>query len=186
MNGGIEVGANLFNVASVLLAGRNNVHTWWTGIIGCFLFGWVFFLVRLYADVTLQLFFIVTSLVGWWQWRTGRPGGELPVSRIRWPLLLGWGMTGLLTTAGYGWLLHHFTDAYAPFVDSAILAFSIVGQLLLMQRRYESWWCWLLVNSLSVPLYLARGLLLTALLYALFWANAAWALVSWRRLLPGR
>jgi len=42
------------------------VHTWWSGIIGCALFAWVFYEARLYADVTLQGFFILTSIYGWW------------------------------------------------------------------------------------------------------------------------
>ena len=44
------------------------VHTWWSGIIGCALFAWVFYEARLYADVTLQGFFILTSIYGWWKW----------------------------------------------------------------------------------------------------------------------
>ena len=57
-----------------------------------------------------------------------------------------------------------------------LTVFSIVAQLLLMGRRIESWPFWLLVNSISVPLYLSRGLQLTALLYAAYWFNA---LASW-------
>jgi len=90
---------------------------------------------------------------------------------------------GALVAAGYGWLLHRFTDAYAPFLDSVVLAFSVLGQFLLMGRRYESWWCWLLVNTIAVPLYLSRGLQVTAVLYAAFWINAVVALVRWRRFL---
>ena len=82
---------------------------------------------------------------------------------------------------GYGSLLHRFTDAYAPFLDSLVLAFSVLGQFLLMGRRYESWWCWLLVNTIAVPLYLSRGLHVTAVLYAAFWVNAVVALARWRR-----
>ena len=42
--------------AAIFLAGRNNIHTWWLGIVGCALFAWVFYEARLYADVTLQGF----------------------------------------------------------------------------------------------------------------------------------
>jgi nicotinamide mononucleotide transporter len=48
MTGGLEVSANAVNALSILLAARNSVHTWWTGILGCALFGAVFFLSRLY------------------------------------------------------------------------------------------------------------------------------------------
>jgi nicotinamide mononucleotide transporter len=67
-------------------------------------------------------------------------------------------------------------------VDSTVLAFSVLAQLLLMRRKYETWWFWLLVNTISIPLYVSRGLVLTAVLFAAFWVNAAVAMVRWRRL----
>jgi nicotinamide mononucleotide transporter len=183
MNNGWEIAANVFNALSILLAARNNVQTWWTGIIGCLLFDLVFFTAKLYADVTLQIFFIVTSIIGWWNWQRGNHGKVLPVRHVR-PLSFVWMLAaGVLVTTIYGWLLHRFTDAYAPFLDSVILAFSVLGQLLLLWRRYESWWCWLLVNTIAVPLYIHRGLTITAILYAAFWINAVVALVRWRKLI---
>jgi len=179
----VEIAANVFSAASVLLAGLNRIHNWWLGIVACVLFGWVFFQARLYADVTLQLFFIATNLVGWWSWaRGGSQAAELPVRRTPAASLVAMLAAGAAVTAGYGWLLHRFTNAYAPFVDSTVLAFSILAQLLLMRRKLETWWFWLLVNTISVPLYLSRGLTLTAVLFAAFWVNAAVALVRWRRL----
>src|SRR5262245_13669592 len=132
MNRGWETAANAFNAAAILLAACNSVHTWWTGIVGCALFGAVFLQAKLYADVTLQVFFIVTSLVGWWHWRHGPGGSELPVRRTRPVLLAGLVAAAALVAVGYGALLHRFTDAYAPFIDSVVLAFSVLGQLLLM------------------------------------------------------
>lgn len=179
----LEIGANVFNLVCIFLAGLNNVHTWWTGIVGCGLFAASFLLAQLYADVTLQGFFIVTGILGWIRWRKGEQGQELPVRRVALraiPWLLA---AGLAVTFGYGWILHRFTSAYAPFWDSLVLAFSVLGQLLLLDRRYESWWCWLVVNTVSVPLYFSRELHLTALCYAGFWVNAIVALVRWRRLI---
>lgn len=183
MKNGWEIAANGVNALSILLAMLNNVHTWWTGIAGCLLFGWVFFGAKLYADVTLQLFFIITSAVGWWEWTRGERGGALPVRHTPVRPLLMMLIAGAVVAGGYGWLLHRFTDAYAPFLDSVVLAFSVLAQLLLMRRHYESWWCWLLVNTIAVPLYLVKDLHLTALLYTAFWGNAVVALVRWRKLI---
>ena len=180
MIGPVEVGANAFNTLAIFLAGRNNVHTWWTGICGCLLFGWVFYEAKLYADVTLQVFFLVTSVQGYRHWHAAGGAQELPITRTPPLTLARLVLGGVLVVAGYGLLLHRFTDAYAPFLDSAILAFSVLGQLLLMQRRVESWYCWLLVNSLAVPVYWLRGLQLTSLLYAAYWLNALISLRSWR------
>jgi nicotinamide mononucleotide transporter len=180
-----EVAANALNTASIVLATMNSVHTWWTGIAGCLLFGAVFFASKLYADVVLQTFFVGASLVGWWNWVGGTTGVELPVRRCRPSVTLALAGVGAAGTLGCGWLFYRFTDAYAPFLDSAILTFSVLGQLLLVARRYESWWCWLLVNTIAVPVYASKHLYLTAALYAAFWVNAVVALVRWRRLIVG-
>lgn len=175
-----EVAANAFVAAAIFLAGRNSIHTWWAGIIGCALFAWVFYEARLYADVTLQGFFILTSIYGWWKWLHGQAGAELPVRFSAPGLLIGSGLAATAVAAGYGWLLWRFTDAYAPFLDSIVLAFSVLGQLLMMERRVENWWSWLLVNTIAVPLYASRGLYVTSVLYAAFWVNAIVALRKWR------
>jgi nicotinamide mononucleotide transporter len=174
---GLELAANIFTAAAIVLAGRNNVHTWWTGIVGTALFGALFAQNRLYADVALQIFFVITGLLGWWKWLRGRDGEALPVTHAGMPSMLWILPLGLGATAAYGAMLHHFTNAYAPFPDSAVLVFSVIGQILMMQRRVENWGFWLLVNTIAVPLYFSRGLHLTAVLYAGFWINA---LVSWR------
>ena len=179
----IEVAANLFNATSILLAGRNSVHTWWTGIVGCTLFAIVFVTAKLYADATLQVFFIVTSALGWVHWLQGHRGDELPVRTTPGATIGALLVAAIIVAAAYGWLLHRFTDAYAPFLDSAVLAFSVLAQFLLMGRRYESWYYWLLVDTIAVPLFASRGLYVTAILYAGFWVNAAYALVHWRRFL---
>jgi nicotinamide mononucleotide transporter len=182
MKGQWELAANSVNAVSILLATFNSVHTWWTGILGCLLFGLVFLEAKLYADTTLQLFFILTSLIGWWQWARGQAGTPLPVRNTRVKVFVVCLVGASLVAAGYGWLLHSYSDAYSPFADATVLALSVLAQLLLMGRYYESWWCWLAANSIAVPLFLSRGLNLTALLYAAFWANALIALLRWRRL----
>ncbi|HVL67526.1 MAG TPA: nicotinamide riboside transporter PnuC [Vicinamibacterales bacterium] len=181
----LEIAANAFVAAAIFLAGRNSIHTWWAGIIGCALFAAVFYEAKLYADVTLQGFFILTSIYGWWKWLHGDRGSELPV-RFSSPRLLV--LSGLAATGvaiGYGYLLLRFTDAYAPFLDSMVLAFSVLGQLLMMERRVENWWSWLLVNTIAVPLYASRGLHVTSVLYVAFWINAIVSLLRWRRLALG-
>lgn len=182
MIGPLEIGANVFTALAIFLAGRNSVHTWWTGIVGCGLFALLFFQSNLYADVLLQGFFVVTSVIGWWKWTRGAGGAPLPISHANFASLLWTVPVGLAATAAYGAMLNFYTSAYAPFVDSAVLVFSVIGQVLLLQRRIENWVFWLLVNSIAVPLYFSRGLYLTAALYVAFWINALASWMWWNKL----
>jgi len=172
-----EIAANITITVSIILAGRNSFHTWWTGIVGCLLFMVVFYQAQLYADVALQLFFVVASAVGWWQWLYGKNGEVLPVTKASTQTLFWSTLIGFVAAICYGGLLHRYTNAYAPYIDSVVLVFSIIAQVLLMQRRIETWPFWLIVNSVAVPLYASRGLYLTSVLYAVYWINAV---ISWR------
>ncbi|HEV7778333.1 MAG TPA: nicotinamide riboside transporter PnuC [Luteibacter sp.] len=178
----LEILANAMATASILLAGRNSVHTWWTGIIGCAVFTVVFYDAHLYADAVLQVFFVIASIVGWWEWLHGDHGAPLHVRRLPARTLLLPALAAIVGSVGYGLLLHRYTQAYAPFADSTVLAFSILAQLLLMRRRLDTWPFWLLVNTIAVPLYASRGLYLTSALYLAYWINALVAWRAWRKL----
>ena len=179
----LEIAANAVMALSIWLAARNSVHTWSTGIAGCLLFALVFLRSQLYADASLQLFFIATSLLGWWHWlhsKSSHGTAERPITRARSSVLFTCLMAALAATIIYGWLLHRFTNAYLPYVDSSVLTLSVVAQCLLMQRKLETWPFWLAVNTVSVGLFLSRGLWITAALYAAYWLNACYGWWRWK------
>lgn len=178
----LELAANVMTAVCIFLAGRNNVHTWWTGIVACILFGVLFYGANLYADVTLQAFFIVTSAIGWRNWVKKTNNVETPISYANKHQVVLMIIISIVAALGYGWLLHTFTNAYAPWIDSIVLTFSIIAQLLLMTRKVQNWPLWVLVNTLSVPLYWSRGLYMTSILYAVFLVNALWSWKTWVKL----
>ena len=204
--GPLEIAANVFNLLSVWFSARNSVHTWWSGILGCALYAVLFTGVRLYADVTLQVFFIASCVVGWWYWvRGGQKGGkrvvtadgggtaasttvatELPITRVAPLTALAFAVLAALSAAGYGSLLHGFTDAANPFIDSTVLALSILAQLLMVARKIETWPVWIAVDCIAVPLYASKGLWLTAAVYAFFLVLVVIGWLRWSKLIAHR
>ncbi len=206
----LEIAANLFNLLSVWFSARNSVHTWWSGIVGCALYAVMFVGVRLYADVTLQIFFIGSCIVGWWHWKTGAalvlPSGsgsdgagergiaaavdrvstELPITRVAPATALAFAVLAMLAAAGYGWLLYSVTDADYPFIDSSVLALSILAQLLMVARKIETWPVWIAVDCIAVPLYAVKGLWVTAAVYAFFLVLVVMGWVHWSKLIDSR
>ena len=193
----LELAANVFNLLSVWFSARNNVHTWWSGIVGCALYGILFLDVKLYADVTLQAFFIGSCVIGWWNWKRGRPGQamesgaseplaaatvELPITRVSLAIFAGLATGAILAATSYGWLLHALTDAASPFIDSTVLALSILAQFLMVARKVETWPVWFVVDCIAVPLYASKGLWLTAAVYAFFLVLVVMGWVRWSRL----
>lgn len=179
----LEAAANVALVASVTLARRNSVHTWWTGMVAVTLFAVFFFGLKLYADVVLQGFFFGTCVYGWWAWsRGGADGSELPISALtpRQRLLA----LGAIAAAVlfFGTVFSQFTDAALPYPDSFILGGSVVAQLLMMRRVRDHWPIWIAVDVVAVVVYGAKGAFLTAGVYAVLLLLCIQGIAEWRRL----
>ena len=128
----LELAANLLNGLAIVFAGRNSWHTWWTSIVGCALFAVLFYQTKLYADVVLQGFFIVTSVIGWRVWTRGTAVPERPVTGTP-PRLLALAVgCGVLLAVAYGAALQRLTDAAAPFASKSA---SSVSPLILSALR---------------------------------------------------
>ena len=179
----LELAGNFFTVLCVFLAARNHVLTWPVGIIGSLLYGIMFYESKLYADVALQGFFILTSLKGWINWQHKKQVADLPITRTgKKHLFLFYVPAGILAAIFYGYMLFKLTDASFPFLDSVILTFSVIGQLLLMKRRLETWLFWIIVDLIAVPLYGLKGLYMTSGVYFLFLLNAVYGFWQWRHI----
>lgn len=177
----LELFAVLFTVLSVYFAGQNSVHTWWSGIIACILYGFVFFGVQLYADVVLQLFFIGTSALGWYFWSENKQKKQLLIRKLQTSEIIQYGVLCVVTWFVYTSILYYFTDAVSPGWDTAVLILSVIGQLTLMRRKLETWSFWIAVNTICVPLFYSRELYLSSALYCVFWMHAFYAAYRWTK-----
>lgn len=167
---------------SVALTVKQNVWLFPVGIVGTVLYILVFARAHLYGSATLQVFFIVVQLYGWWFWTRRGPQGEArPIQRVG-LVAAAAGMVGVgLVFAAVGYLIGRFTDAHAPIPDAMILGLSMAAQVLLSRKIMESWPFWLVVDVGSVALYGSQGLLATSALYALFLFMASWGWWEWER-----
>ena len=178
----LELAGNAFTLLSVWYARRNSPHTWWAGLVGVTLYGFMFFEARLYADTVLQVFFFATCVAGWWQWAHGGPGrGELPITRLAAGRRVATALVVLVGAGVAGFLFDRFTDAALPYADSFILSGSVVAQLLMMRRKLEHWPTWICVDVMAVGVYSAKALYLTAAVYALLLAMCVQGSLIWRR-----
>lgn len=178
----LELAANVMTAVCIFLAGRNNIHTWWTGIVASVLFGVLFFNNQLYADSTLQVFFLITGVLGWIGWNKKTYTQSLPITNVNPAQIVKYNIAAVAVGVVYAAILHKFTDAYMPWIDSAVLVFSVVAQILLMRRQVETWMVWIAVNTLSVPLFWSRELYMTSVLYGFFWVNAIVSYYQWKKI----
>lgn len=178
---GLELAAVALGLANIVLLVRRSIWNYPFGIAMVSLYAVIFTQARLYSDALLQLFFIVVQAWGWWAWARGRDAqGVLILRKRARPALAAEGAVAALAILGWGWIMHRFTDAAAPWWDAAVAMLSVWAQILLARRFIENWPIWVLVDGLAIGLYASRGLWLTACLYALFLLLALWGWREWR------
>ena len=179
----LELISFVLAVITVVLNIRQTHWAWLFSILSSATYGVVFFGARLYGDMALQLVFIVVSVWGWYQWLYGGARHEgLVVTRLgtqaRLYALGAW-LAGFALIALF---LRTWTNTDVPHIDGFLTAGSLVGQLLLSRKKVENWHVWIAVDVLYVGLYVYKGLILTAILYAVFVVLAWIGLRTWSRL----
>lgn len=171
----------------VWLVARQNIWNWPLGLANNLFWVVAFSSARLYADATLQVVFFALGCWGWWMWL--RPGpkrkGLAPrrTSRREW---LGLGAATAAATAAVALWLAHATDSPAPLADASVLTLSLAATYGQACKLVESWWIWITVDVISVPLYVSRGLYPTAVLYVVFGLMCVQGLRSWSNELSPR
>jgi nicotinamide mononucleotide transporter len=177
----IEVLAVVATLASVWLSVRRNILTWPTGIIGVSAYFVVFLRERLYADMALQVLFLVQCSYGWWAWHRIEQRAEPPIRTLsrRGRVLVGVGVATAACIAGA--LLGRYTDASAPYWDATASVLSITANQLLARRLLDNWVLWIIADALYVGIFAWKGLYLSAALYALFLGMVIAGLRRWTR-----
>jgi nicotinamide mononucleotide transporter len=182
----LEVFAVVTGAWSVWTLSHNQPIGWWIGLGSVAAFGVVFFQARLFAEVGIQAFYFVTSLQAIWIWlRGGTDRTERPVTRAPHVVLVVTVPLGILALCGL-WQLLIALHGAAPFWDALTVVMSLTAHLYLMWRFVDSWYLWISVDVIYLPLYVSRGLALTAVLYAGFLVMSVGGLRRFRALIPER
>jgi nicotinamide mononucleotide transporter len=182
-------GATQLSIAEVLgfvtglwcvwLAARENIWNFPFGIANCALLLLLFFHVRLYADAALQLLFIGLNIRGWMLWSKGdQKKPDLAVSTGDRRLLIVAALVAILLWAAFVPLLRK-AGGSLPMFDALITSLSVIAQYLLNRKILQSWWWWIAVDVISIPVYAYKDLYLIALLYCVFLALCVFGYRAW-------
>ncbi|MFI5311364.1 MAG: nicotinamide riboside transporter PnuC [Gemmatimonadales bacterium] len=169
-------------VISVYLSVRQNIWSWPTAIVNVALYFFVFRRERLYADMWLQLVYLVLSIYGWYEWLHGGANRtQLKVSRVTARLsatLLAIAVAAALTLGTY---FAGHTNAALPYMDSSLVSVSLVAQWMMTRKLLENWALWIAADVVYVGMFIFKQLYPTALLYAVFLVLAVLGHAQWRR-----
>ena len=188
----VEFGGTILCLWSVWLVARRNVLTWPAGIASAVLYLALFYQIRLYADALEQLYYVISSVYGWWFWLRASRGEQdrAPVGfSPRRTILLTMALTALLSLAlgivvsrlNQWWPGLFPQPASYPLLDAATTMMSFTAQVLMARKRTECWVYWIIVDVIAIGLYYVKSVHFIALLYVILLCLATQGWLTWRK-----
>lgn len=183
----LEYIAVVSGIVSVWFSRKTSVWVYPTGLLNTVIYIWLSYQASLYGEASVNLYYTVMSLYGWWIWTQRDANNELMVdvqwsSRNYWIAQLG---LFVITYAVLYLILDHVREAFSaetiPWADALASASAYTGMWLMTRKKVESWYWWIITNLTSIPLYFVKGYVVTSFYYMILLIMAFAGLASWIR-----
>ncbi|MDQ7048269.1 MAG: nicotinamide riboside transporter PnuC [Enterobacterales bacterium] len=182
----LEWMAVVLAVVYLILAIKENSWCWVSAFFSTAIYVYLFFDINLFMESFLNFYYLIMAVYGWQQWQQGKPQEQTTSSAKR---IITWQCKyhfyamlccSFLIVVSY-WLLSHYTQQAYPLLDSTTTWLAIFTTYLVTQKVLENWLYWVVIDLLSIYLYLEKGMALTALLFVGYVALSIVGFFSWKR-----
>ena len=179
-----EVIAASLGFVAIFLQIKQNVWYWLVSIIMVSMYIYIYIQARLYADMSLQVYYLGISFYGWYLWLFGKQVNEskssIEVTSTSSVLKQKLSIITLVLFGGMSWFLLQFTDSDMPILDSFTTSLSFVATWMLANKKIENWLIWIVVDVVSAGMYIYKELYATAFLFLCLSVLAAVGYRKWQ------
>jgi nicotinamide mononucleotide transporter len=175
----VEIIAVIFSLLCIWLATKRHVLNWPVGIIGVSAYLILFYQVRLYADMCLQIIFILQGFYGWYNWKRGNI--DIQVSRLKRKQIVSYSILILIFSAIWTYVLIAYTNASTPYIDAFVSSISLAANWLMAKKKIENWILWIIADVIYIMLFWYKELYLSSCVYFIFLILAIKGLIDWKQ-----
>ena len=188
----LELVAMLLALAYVILVAQGSLWCWPAAFISTALYTVIFYDVLLLMDSALNVYYLVMAVYGYWAWQKNASTNaiqnqsteNLPLAIISWSA--NWHLKAclILTVISFilGYIMANYTAAAFPYLDTFTSVFAVFATYLVTQKVLENWLYWLVIDAVSIYLYLEKGLMPTVVLFIIYVLIAGYGFLKWQRL----
>jgi len=189
---GLEWIAMLLSLAYVILAARGSLWCWPAAFISTALYSYIFYEYLLLMDSALNAYYLIMAVYGYWAWRKNTYN-ELATNNIKQEqsfTVVSWQMSWHIKSCailavismGWGYFMANYTPADFPYLDTFTTIYAVFATYLITQRVLENWIYWIVIDFVSIYLYIQKALYPTTLLFIIFVLIATYGYFKWRAL----
>lgn len=165
-------------IICVILCAQKKILQFLFSFIQLVIYGWLSYKAKLYGEVAMQGFYLVTMAWGIILWKRQSHAGKITASKL--PLAYNmciWVLSGIACIVLYKILV--MSDDPEPLADSITTITAVAAQCLMMLCYRENWIFWFVLNITSVIMWGMLGNWILAAQF-IFWSfNAVYGYWSW-------
>ena len=184
----LGIAASVTGVICVILTGMGKISNYIFGTVNTILYAIAAWKARYYGDVMLNLlYYLPTNIIGWVAWKKNlnKETKQVYMRRMTWKQDVLLGVVSVAGVLGYSLILK-LLGGNLPLIDSMSTVFSVIAQILLIKRFTEQWVIWIIVDVVSVimwivALFTEAQSVAVLLMWCVFLANAIIMFVIWLR-----
>ena len=181
----LEFLAFVFGIASVFYAKKENILVYPTGLITTVITVYLLYQAKYFADMTMNIYYSVMSVYGWYKWTSKSNGPDLEITRTthREKVI---GVLLFIATALITYLVYKFFDyklEIPNYIDIFTSGLFFTAMWYMALKKIENWTLWIIGDCIVVPLFAYRGLWILSLQYLIFTILAIMAYLEWKRTL---
>jgi len=178
----LETLAVALGLSYLLLAMRENSLCWYCAFFSTAIYVYIFGDVSLYMESVLNVYYMGMAVYGWLQWQKGG-ANHSGVEIVRWTAKhhIICILVILIASVISGYLLSVNTDARLPYLDSFTTWASVLTTVMVARKVLENWLYWIVINSVSIYLYIDRDLDQTAAMFTLYLVLSVLGYVAWKK-----
>jgi nicotinamide mononucleotide transporter len=178
----LEFIAVITGIASVIFSRKENILVYPVGMISTGMFVPLYIIHGLYADASVNLYYTIMSIIGWYMWSRKKEGKT--VLRITSSTTKDWGNSLIFFFVCWVilyFLLTRFTNSTVPIADSFTSAAAFTGMWLMNKKKLDNWTWWIITNLASIPLNFYKHLVFASFQYLVFLILAVMGYITWRK-----
>ena len=178
----VEVIGSLLGIVYVILATKQSIWCWYAGFINVSIYIFVFLEARLYGDMALQMFYLIMSFYGWYNWKYAKTNknSKLAITNINRKVFIYLLAITIILSIGFGYILT-FTNTDVPHWDGVTTALGLIGTWMTAKKYIENWLVWIVANILCVGIYYYKGLYPTVGFYTIITILAVIGYYQWKK-----
>ena len=174
----IEIIAVIFTLLSVYLTIKIKIINWPVGIIGILGYAILFFQQHLYAQLVLQVIFILQSIYGWIYWQRDKYNKVIfiePVKMIIHIIII------MILTPILSFFLKEYTNNPQPELDAVTTLLSLLATWYMAKKIIYNWLIWLLTDFFFVVMFMKQHMYWSVALYLFFIFLVIKGLIQWAK-----